>query len=82
MVCRWRIFGDILRPVFPASRVQHVLDLHLKFAVKPHHVWKYGKTSNLRRLRLGEKKKEDRNKKIEETTGLPYSSGHEVFRHR
>ena len=28
------IFGDMLRPVFPASRVQHVSDLHLKFALR------------------------------------------------
>ena len=27
------IFGEILRPVFSASRVQHVSDLHLKFAL-------------------------------------------------
>jgi len=26
------IFGDFLRPAFPASRVQQVSDLHLKFA--------------------------------------------------
>ena len=32
-----------LRPVFSASRVQHVSDLHLKFALRPHHVWKYGR---------------------------------------
>ena len=37
------IFGDFLRPVFSASRVQHVSDLHLKFALRPHHVCKYGK---------------------------------------
>jgi len=42
MVPRWRIFGDFLRPVFSASCVQHVSDLHLKFALRPHHVWKYG----------------------------------------
>jgi len=24
MVCRWQIVGDFLRPVFSASRVQHV----------------------------------------------------------
>jgi len=23
--------------------VQHVSDLHLKFALRPHHVWKYGR---------------------------------------
>ena len=33
--------GDFLRPVFSASRVQHVSDLRRKFAVRPHHVWKY-----------------------------------------
>ena len=43
MVHRWRLFGDFLRPVFPASRVQHVSDLHSKFTLRPHHVWKYGK---------------------------------------
>jgi len=43
MVPRWRLFGDFLRPVFSASRVQHVSDLHSKFALRPHHVWKYGK---------------------------------------
>jgi len=41
---RWRFFGDFLRPAFPASRVmQRVSDLHLKFALRPHHVWKYGR---------------------------------------
>ena len=43
MVRRWRIFGDFLHPVFSASHVQHILDLHPKFAVRPHHVWKYGR---------------------------------------
>jgi len=37
MVRRWRIFGDFLRPAFPASRVQHVCDVHPKFALRPHH---------------------------------------------
>jgi len=35
------IFGDFLHPVFSASRVQHVLDLHPKFALRSHHVWKH-----------------------------------------
>ena len=34
--------GDLLRPVFPARRMQHISDLHFKFALRPHHVWKYG----------------------------------------
>jgi len=42
MVPRWRFFGNFLRPAFPASRLQHVSDLHPKFALRPHHVWKYG----------------------------------------
>ena len=37
------IFATFLRPVFSASRVQQVSDLHLKFALRPHHVWKYGR---------------------------------------
>jgi len=36
-------FWRFLRPVFSVSRVQHVSDLHLKFALRPHHVWKYGR---------------------------------------
>jgi len=43
MVPRWRLFGDFLRAVFSASRVQHVSDLHSKFTLRPHHVWKYGR---------------------------------------
>jgi len=36
-------YGEFLGPAFPASRVQHVLDLHSKFALGPLHVWKYGR---------------------------------------
>jgi len=33
-----------LRPVFSASRVQHISDLlHSKFALGPNYVWKYGR---------------------------------------
>ena len=39
MVPKWRF----LRPVFSASRVQHISDMHSKFALRPHHVWKYGR---------------------------------------
>ena len=31
-----------LRSVFSASRVQCISDLHSKFALRPHHVPKYG----------------------------------------
>jgi len=43
IVLRWRIFGYFLHPVFSASHVQHVSHLHSKFALRPHHVWKYGR---------------------------------------
>ena len=33
MVRRWRVFALFLRPVFSASGVQHVSDLHPKFAL-------------------------------------------------
>ena len=41
MVPRWRFFDDFLRPVFAASALQQVSDLHLKFALSPHHVCKH-----------------------------------------
>jgi len=43
MVPRWRFLATFLCPAFPASRVQQVSDLHLKFALRPHNVWKYGR---------------------------------------
>jgi len=43
MVPRQRFSDDFLRPVFAASPMQHVSDLRLKFALRPHHVCKYGR---------------------------------------
>jgi len=43
MVRRWRFFASFLLALFPASRVEHISDLHSKFALGPHHVWKYGR---------------------------------------
>ena len=43
MVPRWRFLATFLRPVYAASRVQHISDLHSKFTLGPHHVWKYGR---------------------------------------
>ena len=43
MVPRWRFWRLFYVLYFSASRVQHVSDLHLKFALRPHHVWKYGR---------------------------------------
>jgi len=42
-VVRWCQNGDFLHPVFSASRVQHISDMHSKIALRPHHVWKYGR---------------------------------------
>jgi len=70
------IFGDFVRPVFSASRVQHVSDLHPKFALRPHHVWKYGKhPSPTAEIRRGKKKKERKKKPRQKYDGLPYSIG-------
>jgi len=43
MVPRWQFFGDFFRPAFSASHVQHISDMHSKFTLRPHHVWKYGR---------------------------------------
>ena len=57
MVSRWPIFGDFLGPAFSASRAQHVSDLHSKFALRPHHVSKYGRHPVCGRWDLARKKK-------------------------
>jgi len=36
------IFASFLRTVFSASHVHQVSDMHSKFALRPHHVRKYG----------------------------------------
>jgi len=30
--------ANFFPPVFPASRVQHISDMHSQFALRPHHV--------------------------------------------
>jgi len=62
MVPRWRLLASFLRPVFSASRVQHISDLYSKFALGPHHVWKYGidtqsAAAEIRRGKMKERKK-------------------------
>ena len=64
MVPRWRFLATFLHTVvFSASRVQQVSDMHLKFALRPHHVWSMvdiqSSAAEIRRGR--KKKKEDRN---------------------
>jgi len=45
-VVRWctdsEFLAIFLHPVFSASRWQHISDLHFKFALRPHYVWKCG----------------------------------------
>jgi len=56
------ILATFLRPVFSASRVQHVSDQRTK-STPCVEVWQ---TSNLRPLRLGEEKQKERRKKKKE----------------
>ena len=37
-VVRCCLDGDFLHPVFSASHLQYISDLHSKFALRPHHV--------------------------------------------
>jgi len=67
---RWCQNGDFLRPVFPASRVQHISDLHSKFALGTHHVCKYGNIHSAT-AEIMQGKKERLKKK--ETTGQKYN---------
>jgi len=71
MVPRWRIFGDFLGPAFSVSCVQHISDLHSKFkiALRPHHVWKYGRHPICGRW----DKVRKRRKRKKETTGQKYN---------
>ena len=43
MVPRWRFLATFLGAAFSAIRMPHISDLHSKFALRPHHVWKYGR---------------------------------------
>ena len=43
MVPRWQFLGDFFGHAFAASHMQHISDLQSKFALRPHHVWKYGR---------------------------------------
>ena len=57
------IFGDFLGPAFAAGRVQHLSDLHSKFALGPHHVSKYGRHPTYTAAEIGEEKKKIDRKK-------------------
>jgi len=42
MVPKWRFFASCIF----SDRVQRISDMHSKFALRPHHVWKYQIKSN------------------------------------
>jgi len=44
-VVQWCADGDFLGPAFPASRAQHISDLHYKFTLGLHYVTKYDRHS-------------------------------------
>jgi len=78
MVPRWRFLATFLHPVFSASRVQHVSDLHLKFVLRPHHMWKYGRHPICGGWdRQGKKRRRKKKNKPqhENIYGLPYYVG-------
>ena len=64
-IVRWCPDGDFLGPAFPASRAHHISDMHSKFTLEPHHVWKYmvDIQSATAEIRRGKKKKERKKKK-------------------
>ena len=74
-VVRWCRDGDFLRPVFPASRMQRISDLHSKFALRPHHVPQsmvniQSPTAEIRRGKE-EEEEEERNKMKLECGPMP-----------
>jgi len=56
---RWCAYSISLCPV---NRMQHISDMHSKFALRPHHVQKYGIQSLTAEIRRGKKRKKDRKK--------------------
>ena len=72
------IFGDFFASCIsrePLAGVQHVLDLHLKFALRPHHVWKYGRHPICNGWDQARKKKKKEETTGQKYNGLPYSIG-------
>ena len=70
------IFRRFLRPVFAASRVQHISDMHSKFALRPHHVWKYmvDIQSATAEIRRGKKKERNKQTKKPQNENIMYAS--------
>jgi len=64
MVPKWPFLATFLRPVFSAIRVQHVSDLHLKFARSMADI--HSATAEIRRRKKIERKKKKKNKRQDE----------------
>ena len=74
MVPRWRVLATFLRPVFAASRVQHISDLHSKFALGSRHMCRsmVDIQSVAAEIRRGKKEEEeDRRKKLQGKNIMP-----------
>ena len=71
------IFGDLLCPGFPESLMQHISDMHSKFALRPHHMSKYGRsaTAEIRRGKKEEEEEERRNHRIKIYVACPITQG-------
>jgi len=78
MVPRCRFFGDVYVLYF-INGVQHISDMHSKFAVRSHRVWKYmvDIQSATAEIRRGKKERRKKKKPQDEniTYGLPYYIG-------
>ena len=75
------IFGDFFCVLcFSARRVPQVSDLHLKFALRSHHVWKYGThpiiQSAAAEIRRGKKKRKEERKKERKKEGKKEDRNH------
>jgi len=68
MVPRWQSLATFFRPIFPASRVQYVSDLHLKFSLRPQYHTMCGSMADIQsataEIRRGKKKKTNDRMKI------------------
>jgi len=59
------IFGDFFASYVSASRVQHVSDLHPKFALRPHHVLAYIQYATVE-IRRGKEQRKQKKKPQDE----------------
>jgi len=59
----WRIFGEFLRPVFTASRIQQISDMHSKFALR--HIM-CGSTVDTQSATAENRRAKERRKKVYE----------------